>query len=91
MPRTFDAEERQRISERMKAMHAKRKAAREVDVAMAIDPDFISLEEQAIAALLPPPGRADGLALAPTGMFDVARYHRLKKFYAKRKAAAQSR
>ena len=35
--------------------------------------------------------RPDGLALAPIGMFDVARYHRLKKFYAKRKAAASQR
>jgi len=35
--------------------------------------------------------RPDGLALAPIGMFDVARYHRLKKFYAKRKAAAAQR
>ena len=61
------------------------------DVATAIDPDFIPLEEQAIAALMPAPGRADGLALAPIGMFDVARYHRLKKFYAKRKASAQGR
>lgn len=108
-------EERQRRSAHMKAILVNRKALRAmheecpaVQGQMVNPPpsDFISPEEQTIAAFLPLPAaasfaiqsdmaesatrtpRPDGSVLAKTSMFDVARYHRLKKMYAaKRKAA----